>query len=154
MPRRIPRDEEDALDPEIRALVQEYTAAVQSVPPPPNKEASNKADTEARVIVALAKKMESLDRSRHDLAQQLGSTIRDSGTFEQIGQDQLDNLMLRSEVTRLNSELTRVTSENAELKATIKEWNNRKHDWSLRVIFAAIAALAAYAWTAISASKK
>jgi seryl-tRNA synthetase len=152
----MPRDSrsEFDVDPEIRALVEEYTASVKSVPPPPNKEAATKADAEARMFIALAKRVESLDRSRQNLAQQIGSSIRDSGTFEQIGQDQLDNMMLRAEVTRLNSELTRVNAENAELKAVVKEWNNRKHDWSLRVIFAAIAALAAYAWTAISASKK
>jgi hypothetical protein len=111
------------------------------------------ADTEARVLLALAKKLESLDRSRHNLAQQLGSTIRDSGTFEQIGQDQLDNLMLRSEVTRLTSELTRANTELAELKEERKLWANRKHDWTLRVLFAAIAAGAAYIWSQITSKK-
>lgn len=128
--------------PEIRALLKEYVGAVKSVPPPPNT-----PDLETRLVEALVAKFENLDRTRHDLAKQLGTSIRDSGTFEPLAQSQLDILMLRAENTRLKE-------ENAELKKVIDVWTNRKNDWVLRSFFAVLAAAALFIWQYVTNSGK
>jgi hypothetical protein len=128
--------------PEIRALLREYVGAVKSVPPLPNT-----SDLEARLAEALVMKFESLDRTRHDLAKQLGTSIRDSGTFEPLGQAQLDLMMLRAENTKLKE-------ETADLKVLIKTWTDRKNDWVLRVVFAALAAAAVFIWQIVTSVKK
>jgi hypothetical protein len=128
-------------DPEIRALLKKYMGAKNSDPPPPDTNAS-----EAKLIAALVAKTESLERTRQDLAGKLGASIRDSGTFTQFGQDQVDNMMLRTENTRLQK-------ENDELKAIIKTWTDRKNEWTVRIILGFVATLALYVWTLVTASR-
>jgi hypothetical protein len=128
-------------DPEIRALLKKYMGAKNSDPPPPDTN-----ESEGKLLAGLVSKMESFERSRQDLAQKLGSSIRDSGTFTQLGQDHLDNMMLRAENTRLEK-------ENADLKTIIKTWTDRKNEWTVRIVLAAIATLALYVWTLVTASR-
>jgi hypothetical protein len=91
--------------------------------------------------------MESFERTRQDLAKQLNASIRDSGTFTPLGPDAVDNMMLRAENTRL-------MTENADLKATIKKWEDRKTDWTIRIVMGAIGVMALYIWTLVTAGKK
>jgi predicted Zn-dependent peptidase len=126
-------------DPEIRALLKGYIGAKNSNPPPPN---SNELET--KLVAMLVSKMESFERTRQDLADKLGASIRDSGTFTQFGQDHLDNMMLRAENTRLER-------ENNELKDIIKAWTNRKNDWTVRLIAGGVIAALAWAWSIFAA---
>jgi hypothetical protein len=127
---------------EIRDLLKEYVGAVRSVPPPPNT-----PDLETKLVEALVSKVESFDRTRHNLAKQLGSSLRDSGTFEPLGQAQLDVVMLRVENTKLKE-------ENAELKEIIKTWTHRKDDWSVRILVGLVAGALVFIWKFLIEGKK
>lgn len=127
-------------DPEIHALLKRYVDAKNSNPPPPTSEA------ETKLVRALVGKMESLERTRQDLARQLGSSIRESGTFAPLGQDQVDNMLLRAEIAKLQK-------ENADLKEVIKVWTNRKNDWVIRLLMGIIFAGAIFIWKIISERK-
>jgi hypothetical protein len=135
-------------DPEIRSLLKQYVGAKNSVPPAPNS-----AALETRLVELLVAKTESFERTRTDLAKQLGASIRDSGTFTPLGQDQLDNMFLRTENTRLQAEIEKLEKDNAELKLVIKGWTDRKNDWTIRIILTAIGALALYVWTLVTAAR-
>lgn len=128
-------------DPEIRALLRQYVGAKNSTPPSPNS-----TELETRLVEKLVGKMESFERTRQDLANKLGASIRESGTFTPLGQDQVDNMLLRAEVARLER-------ENAELKRVIDAWTNRKNDWTVRIIVGAVVAAVAWAWSIFAALK-
>jgi hypothetical protein len=128
-------------DPEIRSLLKQYLGMKNSVPP------TDMGSVETKLLSALAGKMESFERTRQDLAKQLNASIRDSGTFTPLGPDAVDNMMLRAENTRL-------MTENADLKATIKKWEDRKTDWTIRIVMGAIGVMALYIWTLVTAGKK
>jgi hypothetical protein len=129
-------------DPEIRRLLKVYVGAKNSTPPSPDA-----AERETAFVEAMVSKMESFERTRQDLAKQLNASIRDSGTFTPLGQEGVDNMLLRAEVTRLQS-------ENAELKAIIKKWEDRKTDWTIRIIMGALGVMALYIWTLVTAGRK
>ncbi len=126
---------------EIRALLKEYVGAAKSDPPP-----SNTAELETRLVEMLVDKYESLDRMRHNLASQLGTSIRDSGTFEPFSQTQLDLVMLRTANQRL-------TQEVIDLKAIIKTWTDRKNEWLGKVALGMLGAVAYYIWSQLTGKK-
>ena len=128
-------------DPEIRSLLKQYLGMKNSYPP------TDMGAVETKLLSALTGKMESFDRTRQDLAKQLGASIRDSGTFTPLGPDAVDNMMLRAENTRLQA-------ENSDLKAVVKKWEDRKVDWAIRIIMGAIGVMALYIWTLVTAGKK
>lgn len=128
-------------DPEIRVLLRQYLGAKNSSPPSPQS-----TELETRLVAKLVGQMESFERTRQDLAAKLGSSIRESGTFAPLGQDQVDNMLLRAEVARLER-------ENAELKKVIEAWTNRKNDWTVRIIVGAIGVALAWAWSLFTAMK-
>jgi hypothetical protein len=131
-------------DPEIRRLLKQYVGAKVSDPPSLSRDT---AEAESRLMQALVSKIDSFERTRKDLARQLGTSIRDSGTFEPLGQDYLDVTMLRVENARLQK-------ENGELKDIIKVWTNRKDDWTIRILVTSFFALVGAVWGFIALTKK